>query len=152
MQKPGFSKLQVVLDILGVILLVAVFLVIKNASVKIPASLLLQVPFSPQAPTDNWSRNEDCEETSITMANAFLTGNTQNELPAAVAQAAINKLKKWEGVNLGYNANTGADATTQMAQGALGLKVTQIQNYTQEDLKKPWLKTIPSFCLLMPSF
>lgn len=113
----------------------------------IPSSLILQVPFSAQAPTNNWSRNEDCEETSITMANAFVGGNIQDKLPAAAAQNAINNLKIWEQANLGYNANTGADATTKMAEGAFGLKITQIPNFTEDDLKKALLNNHP---ILLP--
>lgn len=104
--------------------------------VTIPNSIVLQVPFSAQAPTNNWSRNEDCEETSITMANAFVGGNLEDRLPAAAAQNAIDNLKKWEQANLGYNANTGVDATTKMAEGAFNLKITQIPNYTEDDLKR----------------
>ena len=99
------------------------------------AEVTLQVPFSTQAPNDSWSRNEDCEETSITMANAFLTGTTEDKLPADAAQFAIDNLKAWEGLNLGYNADTGADATTKMAEGAFGLTVSQVQNFTEDDLK-----------------
>jgi hypothetical protein len=69
------------------------------------------------------------------MANAFLTGTTEDRLPAAAAQNAINNLKAWEQTNLGYNANTGVDATTKMAEGAFGLTITQIQNFTEGDLK-----------------
>src|SRR5579863_5518926 len=75
--------------------------------IVLPPTLILQVPFSTQAPDDSWSRNEDCEETSITMANAYLTGSTEDKLPPAAAQNAINNLKAWENANLGYNANTG---------------------------------------------
>jgi len=103
---------------------------------SIPASIILQVPFSAQAPTNNWSRNEDCEETSIMMANAYVTGTTEDKVPAPAAQQAINNLKKWEQINLGYNANTGVDATTKMAEGAFGLSVVQIPNYTETDLKR----------------
>jgi len=123
--------------VVGVILLLLVIAVIwlfypKN---KIPASQILQVPFTAQAPTNNWSRNEDCEEASITMANAYLNGQTQDRMSAQDAQSAISELKKWEGVNAGYNANTGADATMHMAQGAFGILVTQIKDYTEQDLK-----------------
>ena len=100
-----------------------------------PLSFVLPVPFSSQAPNNNWARNEDCEETSITMANAYLTGSTEDKLPSGAAQKSINDLKTWEGSNLGYNANTGAEATTEMAEGAFGLKVKQIKDYTEEDLK-----------------
>ena len=112
-----------------------------------PASVILQVPFSAQAPTNDWSRNEDCEETSITMANAFLAGTTEDRLPAAAAQNAINNLKGLGTTNLGYNANTGVDATTKMAQGAFGLTITQIQNFTEEDLKNALANNHP---ILLP--
>ncbi len=98
-------------------------------------SVVLPVPFTSQAPNNNWDRNEDCEETSITMANAYLTGTIEDKLPPAAALQAINTLKAWEQANIGYNANTGADATAQMAEGAFGLKVTQIWDYSETDLK-----------------
>jgi hypothetical protein len=132
-----FPKLDMLsAGIIFVVLAGAGLLIFKVVLPKIiPATVILQVPFSAQAPTNDWSRNEDCEETSITMANAFLTGTTEDRLPAAAAQNAIDNLKIWEQKNLGYNANTGVDATTQMAEGAFGLKVTQIQNFTEADLK-----------------
>ena len=105
-----------------------------------PKTLVLQVPFTSQAPNDNWDRNEDCEETSITMANSYLDGNTENTLSALLAQDAINKLKNWEQVNIGYNADTGVDATTQMARGAFGLTVTHIRDFTEQDLKNELAK------------
>jgi hypothetical protein len=112
-----------------------VLLVFKIIPPPTPASLILAVPFSTQAPSGNWDRNEDCEETSITMANAFLTGTTEDKLPAGAAQNAINNLKTWENANLGYNANTGVDATTKMAEGAFGLNISSVQNFTEDDLK-----------------
>jgi hypothetical protein len=136
--KPNiFSKTNLLYSGLTIILLAAAvtYLFTFSAPKNIPQVLLLQVPFSTQAPNDNWSRNEDCEETSVTMANAFLTGSTEEMLPGAAAQQAIDNLKKWEVLNLGYNANTGADATAQMAQGAFGLKVNQLKNFTENDLK-----------------
>lgn len=102
----------------------------------VASSVILQVPFTPQAPTDNWSRNEDCEETSITMANAFLSGTTENEVPSDEAQKAIDNLKIWEQANLGYNANTGSEATTKLAEGAFAMKVKQLKNFSEQDLKE----------------
>lgn len=119
----------------------------KIASVSLSDSVILQVPFSPQAPTDKWDRNEDCEETSIVMANAFLTGTTQNKLDSGAALEAIGNLKKWENGNLGYNADTGADSTTRMAEGAFGLKVKQIRDFTKEDLKRELSNNLP---ILLP--
>ena len=121
--------------VIFVVLACIALFIFKVVPIILPPKLILQVPFSTQAPSDNWNRNEDCEETSITMANAFLTGTTEDKLPAGAAQNAINNLKAWENAHLGYNANTGVDATTQMAEGAFGLSVDQIQNFTEADLK-----------------
>ena len=151
MLKIKFSELDKVHYVLGVIVLFAIGLsVYKSPLIQkrdIPHTLILQVPFSPQAPTDNWNRNEDCEETSIMMANTFLTGNKGNVVPARDAQEAINNLKKWEQANLGYNIDTEADATTRMAEGAFGLNVKQIVNFREDDLKRELLEGHP---ILLP--
>jgi hypothetical protein len=123
------------LTFLGIIVVAVIAFFVWNSNKKVAESLILQVPFTAQAPNGNWDRNEDCEETSIVMANAFLDGATNDRMPAAEAQKAINQLKTWEEANIGYNANTGADATTQMARGAFGILVKEIKNYTAEDLK-----------------
>jgi hypothetical protein len=98
------------------------------------------VPFTDQAPTGKWDRNEDCEETSIAMAQAYLDGNEEDKLTATVAQGYIEKLRRWEGINIGYNADTGAYATSRMAEGAFGITVRQIRDYTGTDLKKELVK------------
>ncbi len=112
-----------------------IFFTTQHIKTSSRTSVILQVPFSSQAPNSNWDRNEDCEETSIMMANAYLTGSTEDKLPREAAQNAINTLKTWEAANLGYNANTGAEATTRMAEGAFGLKIKKITDYTEKDLK-----------------
>ncbi len=147
MQKLEIPKLNSTAIYLAIVALTVIFFVVKNYYKPVPATLTLQVPFSAQAPTNNWARNEDCEETSITMANAFLTGSTEDHLPAEAAQNAINNLKIWEQANLGYNKDTGADATAKMAEGAFGLKIKRIQNFTANDLKKELAKGSP---ILLP--
>ncbi len=110
-------------------------------------AVILQVPFTPQAPTDKWDRNEDCEETSITMANAFLSGNTSNELDPSEAIKSIENLKVWENANLGYNKDTGSMATTRMAEGAFAMKVKQIKDFKEQDLKNALANNHP---ILLP--
>ncbi|HTL39799.1 MAG TPA: C39 family peptidase [Methylomirabilota bacterium] len=122
-------------SVVGIVLVIGILSIIFSNQ-KMPSALILPVPFTAQAPTNLWDRNEDCEEASITMATAFLNGQTQDKISASDALKAINQLKNWEEVNIGYNANTGADATTAMAKGAFGLKVKQIKDYTEEDLKQ----------------
>ena len=105
-----------------------------------PKTLLLPVPFTVQDLTGKWDRNEDCEEASIAMANAYLGGNKDDKLSATVAQEYISALKRWENTNLGYNADTGAYATSRMAEGTFGITVRQIRDYTETDLKKELAK------------
>jgi len=114
--------------------------VISINNQQLPDTLLLAVPFTDQAPTGKWDRNEDCEEASITMAQAYLTGDTEDRLPVTGAQIYISKLRAWEEANLGYNADTGAYATSRMAEGAFGITVRQIKDYTEIDLKKELIK------------
>lgn len=127
-----------IIAILVVIVLSTVFFTSRkdSSSSSLPESVVLQVPFTPQAPTDKWDRNEDCEETSITMANAFLSGNTANVLAEGESIKAIENLKIWENANLGYNVDTGAMATTRLAEGAFALKVKHIKDFTETDIKK----------------
>jgi len=106
----------------------------------LPKSFLLSVPFTDQAPTGKWDRNEDCEEASIAMAYSYLNGNRENKLPITIAQEYISKLRRWENANLGYNADTGAYATSRMAEGAFGINVKQIKDYTETNLKKELVK------------
>ncbi len=117
-----------------VIAVVAAIILLVVWQNQIPKSVVLQVPFTTQAPTNKWDRNEDCEETSISMANAFLNGQRQDRMSAADALDAINNLKQWENANIGYNLNTGAEATTAMAEGAFKLKVQAIKDFSKKDL------------------
>jgi len=132
-----FSNYKYVAVLLGLGIIGALIVTSKKS---LPEELLLAVPFTDQAPTGKWDRNEDCEEASITMANAYLNGNRDDKLPAAIAQEYINSLKRWEEANIGYNADTGAYATSRMAEGTFGITVRQIRDYTEADLKKELVK------------
>lgn len=132
-----FSDHKYIAVLLGLGIIGALIVTSKKS---LPEELLLAVPFTDQAPTGKWDRNEDCEEASITMANAYLNGNRDDKLPPAVAQEYINSLKRWEEANIGYNADTGAYATSRMAEGTFGITVRQIRDYTEADLKKELAK------------
>lgn len=126
-----------IVALLGLVIIVTLVI---TADRTLPKELILAVPFTVQDLTGKWDRNEDCEEASITMANAFLNGNKDDKLPPPVAQEYINSLRRWEETNLGYNADTGAYATSRMAEGAFGITVRQIKDYTETDLKKELVK------------
>lgn len=122
------------------VLTLGVVVLVVSMYWPLPSELNLDVPFTDQAPTGKWDRNEDCEEASIAMAQAYLTGDTENLLPSAGAQSYISRLRAWENANIGYNRDTGAYATSRMAEGTFGLKVQQIHNYTKNDLKRALAK------------
>lgn len=123
---------------LGVVLLVIVLLVVfvLPQERKLPTAHILQVPFTTQAPTNNWPGNQDCEEASLTMVNTYLNGQTHNVINAHDAIRAIAQLNNWEKVNFGYNLDTGAEDTKKLGEEAFGLKVKLVENFTELDLKR----------------
>ena len=127
---------QEILVAVGILGLAAAVIFVMGKLRPEPLSVILQVPFSSQAPSGNWENNEDCEETSIVMVNAFLTGNTENVLSGSASQVAIDDLKKWEQENLGYNKDTGAEVTARLARSFYDLQITQIDNFSEQDLKQ----------------
>lgn len=100
-------------------------------------SLNLPIPFTSQAPTANWDylHNEACEEAGAIMANAFLTGDKDEVIPAVRVEAEISALTVWQDKNIGYHFDTTAQETAQMIQGYYGLKVKVQADYTLQDIK-----------------
>lgn len=99
--------------------------------------LNLPIPFTSQAPTANWdlAHNQDCEEASALMANAYLTGNTNVLLAASQVETEMNNLNSWEDSHLGYHLDTTAAETAQMIQGFYGLQTKVFLDYTLQDIK-----------------
>jgi|SRR5579872_737061 len=110
----------------------------SSASTKLPATLNLKVPFTPQAPTANWDQlhNEACEEASAIMANAYFSGITSPTLAPADVEKQITNLTNWELQNLGHNLDTTSDQTAKMIESVYGLKTKMINNFTADDLKQ----------------
>lgn len=108
-----------------------------TASGTEPNVLNLLIPFTSQAPTGNWDtvHNEDCEEATSLMANAYLTGNTALTLPAAQVDTGMDTLNNWEDSHFGYHLDTTAEETAQMIEGAYGLQAKVQVNYTLQDIK-----------------
>ena len=102
-----------------------------------PVSLNLPIPFTSQAPTGNWDQvhNEDCEEATALMANAYLTGNTSLTLPAGKVDAEMTNLNNWEDNHFGYHLDTTAEETAQMIEGYYGLQAQVYDGYTLQDIK-----------------
>lgn len=109
----------------------------KNEN-NFPDSLLLKVPFTPQAPTANWDElhNEACEEASIIMASQYFAGNTETNLNSNLVEQEISKLTQWQKDNFGYYLDTTVKETAQMVEQVYGLKTELIENFSEADIKE----------------
>lgn len=110
----------------------------NNTQDPIKSSLLLPVPFSPQAPTANWDElhNEACEEASAFMADAYFKGMKEEKLKPDYAETQITKLTEWEKQNFGYHLDTTSAETVEMIEKVYGLKTRLIENFTENDIKQ----------------
>jgi hypothetical protein len=108
-----------------------------KSSTTPPSTLLLKVPFTPQAPTANWDQvhNEDCEEAVSVMAYEYYSGNKAVTLAAPLVETELTKLNNWETNNLGYNLDTTSAETAQMIQKVYGLQTQLLNNFTAQDIK-----------------
>lgn len=96
---------------------------------------IISVPFTVQAPYGVWDKvhNEACEEASILMADAWITGRTT--LPQDYAEQEIQRLTQWGLDN--YNSyDTSAVQTAKMAESVYGIKARLIKNPTAEGIKQ----------------
>ncbi len=107
-------------------------------SYELPATLLLPVPFTPQAPTGNWDtiHNEDCEEASAIMANAYYNGPDDVKLNTDYVEGQLTKLTDWEMQTYGYNLDINSEQTAEMIQANYGLHTKILYSYTEDDIKK----------------
>jgi uncharacterized protein YvpB len=65
--------------------------------IPLPAQVLLQVPFTTQAPLNNWAQHqESCEAATLTMLVAYWQRNTSVVLDARAADASINQIDGWK--------------------------------------------------------
>lgn len=79
----------------------------------LPSRVMLDVPFSAQAPFGDWSSpyNEACEETSVAMAIAWARGEA---LTPARAREEILRLVDFEQYHFGYHEDTAIRETAKL--------------------------------------
>src|SRR3979411_3038712 len=65
--------------------------------VNLPAAVILQVPFTSQAPLNNWAdRQHTCEEASLVMVDRYLKGDHNATIDGRTADQAINQVTSWK--------------------------------------------------------
>ncbi|MDP3727772.1 MAG: C39 family peptidase [bacterium] len=83
-----------------------------------PPHVFLDVPFTPQAPFDNWSDpyREACEEASVVMAMAWVRGDEPADgvIPPDQARAQILELIGFETYHFGYHNDTALRETAKL--------------------------------------
>ncbi|MGH7904430.1 MAG: C39 family peptidase [Candidatus Dormibacteraceae bacterium] len=63
----------------------------------LPASVRIQVPYTPQAPRGDWPTHEDyCEAAALLMYSHYLRGDHSATIPAATAEREMDPLVAWE--------------------------------------------------------
>jgi hypothetical protein len=86
-----------------------------------PAAAVLPIPYTVQAPGNNWRVFENaCEEDAIYMYHQFLEGDSRTDLPVAEADPALRALEKWQVVNWGAEKDLTIEKTGQLAQAYYG--------------------------------
>lgn len=65
--------------------------------IPLPSQVLLQVPFTTQAPLNNWAQHqESCEAATLTMLMAYWQHNASVLLDPRAADASINQIDAWK--------------------------------------------------------
>ena len=102
-----------------------------------PASFLLPIPFTPQAPTANWDtlHNEACEEASIIMTQAYFYGFKESTLSPQYTENELTKITKWETTNFGYFLDINSEEIVQTLKQIYGLQSKLITNFSEESVK-----------------
>src|ERR1700736_1645177 len=75
---------------------------VSPSPVAPPASAVLSVPYTVQAPLNNWKVFENaCEEAAVLMYHDYPEGDQRAQLPPAEVDPALRALEKWQVDNWG---------------------------------------------------
>jgi hypothetical protein len=105
--------------------------------VELPAEVNLKIPFTSQAPHQNWDLpyKEFCEEASILMAVSYV--NNDPILGPDDADAKLLAIKNFEEKKLGFHEDTDAEDTAKIMREFYSLEKVEILNDpTAKDIKK----------------
>ncbi len=105
----------------------------------LPPKVVLDVPFTPQAPNANWDQpfDEACEEAAVIMVQYYLMGGSLN---AEIATDAIIRLTD-HNRELGYSADTTIHETALVAESYYDVEATV---YAEDEVSIPNIKALLS--------
>lgn len=108
----------------------------QKSEPALPAGILINVPFTSQAPTGVWDayHEEACEEASIIIIKYYLDKKALNP---GVAEEQIQKMIAFEIKNYGNYEDTDAQKNVKLASDFYGIKnLKVVYNFQKDDLKR----------------
>lgn len=104
-----------------------------QASSVTPSSLLINVPFAPQAPFANWDalHEEACEEMALIMVKHYLDGTP---LSLEDAESEVQAMIAWEREN-GYADDVNTTELAEIATAHYGLRTRIMTDVTAASLR-----------------
>ena len=107
--------------------------------VNLPATVSLPVPFTSQAPLNDWAaKQHTCEEATLTMVDRYLKGDhSGNLIDPRTADAEINTITGWKPVQDMTDVQLGEMAKAYMGYAYQILPATRINIKTQLALGRP---------------
>lgn len=113
------------------------------APISFPAEILIDVPFTPQAPFAVWDHvhEEACEEASLIMVKYFLDNK---KLSPVIAENEIQQMKEYQLKENGSYADSNMKELVEIAEGHYKLdNLDVIYDFTKADIKKELAKGNP---------
>jgi hypothetical protein len=107
--------------------------------INLPATVSLPVPFTSQAPLNDWSaKQHTCEEATLFMVDRYLKGDhSGNLIDPHTADAGINLITTWKPVQDMTDVQLGEMARSYLGYGYKVLDATRINIKTQLALGRP---------------
>lgn len=115
----------------------------KVTEIVIPENILLDVPFTSQAPYGVWDEyhEEACEEASLIMLKYYLDGK---KLTAEIAEKEIQEMIAFQLKNYGDYRDSDAEGVLKLAEDFYGMKnLKVIYDFEKEGVKKELAKGNP---------
>ncbi|GAC1329450.1 MAG: hypothetical protein NVSMB17_05850 [Candidatus Dormibacteria bacterium] len=101
-----------------------------------PAGVILNVPYTVQAPFANWKFHEEsCEEATLLMYRQFLQGDSRADIPPGEADQGLRALKAWQVTNWGSEVDLTLERTGQLAHDYWGYHY-QVMPATEESIRQ----------------
>jgi hypothetical protein len=107
--------------------------------INLPVAVLLPVPFTPQAPLNDWANKQHtCEEANLVQVDRYLRGDHSGSLiDPRTADAAINQVSRWKPTLDMTPANVGQMAKQYMGWAYEVIPADRINIKTQLALGRP---------------